>query len=305
MSQRTDGPAITLRLYVSLFWRAVAAWYDDSAASMGAALAFYTAFSLAPILIVAISMGGAVFGDDAARGEVAYQLRSLLGVEGADAVQALLAGVHHSTSTPMATVAGVLVLCFGASSVFAELQVSLDRIWRAPVDQRQGVPALLRARLLAFGMVIAIGFLLLVSLVIGAMLSAANHWGESIFPAWGTVLQAFNLLVAFGAATLLFACAFRILPRVYIAWSDVWTGALVTSALFTAGKYAIGLYLGRVGVSTGFGAAGSLVAVLMWVYYSAQVFFLGAEFTWVYATTLGSRSAASLQSPGHDLRPGT
>ncbi len=287
--------AQAIRLYVGLFWRAVAAWYDDSAASMGAALAFYTAFSLAPILIVAIAIAGAVFGDDAARGAVAYQLQGLVGSDGAVAVQSLLAGVHHSTSTPMATVIGLLVLCFGASSVFAELQVSLDRIWRAPVDQRQGVSALLRARLLAFGMVIAIGFLLLVSLVVSAMLSAANRWGESLFPGWGDVLQAVNVLIAFGAAALLFACAFRILPRVFIAWSDVWIGALVTSALFTAGKYAIGLYLGRVGVSSGFGAAGSLIAVLLWVYYSAQVFFLGAEFTWVYATTLGSRSAAGLQ----------
>ena len=288
---------VKMRLYIRLLWQAVAAWYEDSAASMGAALAFYTAFSLAPILIVAIAIAGAVFGDDAARGEVAYQLRGLLGADGAAAVQSLLAGVHHSTSTPMATVIGMLVLCFGASSVFAELQVSLDRIWRAPVEQRQGVLALLRARLLSFGMVIAIGFLLLVSLVASAVLSAANRWGESLFPAWGALLQAVNVLLAFGAATLLFACAFRILPRVFIAWSDVWIGALVTSALFTAGKYAIGLYLGRIGVSSGFGAAGALVAGLLWVYYSAQVFFLGAEFTWVYATTLGSRSAAALQLP--------
>jgi membrane protein len=186
--------------------------------------------------------------------------------------------------------------------VFAELQSSLDRIWRAPaLPQSSGVLVLLRARVLSFGMVVAMGFLLLVSLVIGAALSALNKWGGTMIPGGVTFLSVLNLAFGFGVTTLLFAMAYRILPRVKVAWADVWIGATVTAALFTIGKYLIGLYLGRAGVSSGFGAAGSLVVILVWVYYSAQIFLLGAEFTWVFAHTCGSR-AGTTPPPARALR---
>jgi membrane protein len=268
------------------------AWNDDYAASMGAALAYYTAFSLAPLLIIVIAVAGLVFDREAARGEIAAQLSGLVGEEGAKTVQELLKSASRPGDSLLASAIGLITLLLGATSVFVELQTDLDRIWRAPaLPQSSGISSilsLLRSRLLSFGMVVTMGFLLLVSLVIGAALSALNKWGVSLFPAAPILLQAVNLAVGFGVTTLLFAMAYRILPRMRIAWSDVWIGATVTALLFTFGKYLIGLYLGRAGVSSGFGAAGSLVIILAWVYYSAQIFLFGAEFTWVFAHTYGS-----------------
>jgi membrane protein len=274
------------------------AWNDDYAASMGAALAYYTTFSLAPLLIIVIAVAGLVFGREAARGEIAVQLSGLVGVDGARTVQELLKSASRPSHSLLASLIGLITLLLGATSVFVELQSDLDRIWRAPVLPQSsgisGVVSLLRSRVLSFGMVVSMGFLLLVSLVVSAALSALNRWGESIFPASLILLQALNLAVGFGVTTLLFAMAYQILPRMRIAWSDVWIGAAVTALLFTAGKYLIGLYLGRAGVSSGFGAAGSLVIILAWVYYSAQIFLLGAEFTWVFAHTYGSRVGTPL-----------
>jgi membrane protein len=274
------------------------AWNDDYAASMGAALAYYTTFSLAPLLIIVIAVAGLVFGREAARGEIAAQLSGLVGVDGARTVQELLKSASRPSHSLLASLIGLITLLLGATSVFVELQSDLDRIWRAPVLPQSsgfsGVVSLLRSRLLSFGMVVTMGFLLLVSLVVSAALSALNRWGESIFPASLVLLQALNLALGFGVTTLLFAMAYQILPRMRIAWSDVWIGAAVTALLFTAGKYLIGLYLGRAGVSSGFGAAGSLVIILAWVYYSAQIFLLGAEFTWVFAHTYGSRVGTPL-----------
>jgi membrane protein len=262
---------------------------------MGAALAYYTTFSLAPLLIIVIAVAGLVFDREAARGEIAAQLSSLVGVEGAKTVQELLKSASQPRDSLLASSIGLITLLLGATSVFVELQSDLDRIWRAPaLSQSSGIVNLLRSRLLSFGMVVTMGFLLLVSLVVGAALSALNRWGESLFPASVIPLQALNLAVGFGVTTLLFAMAYQILPRMRIAWSDVWIGAGVTALLFTAGKYLISLYLGRAGVSSGFGAAGSLVIILAWVYYSAQIFLLGAEFTWVFAHTYGSRVGTPL-----------
>jgi len=282
---------LSARRYLQLFKKAVAAWNDDYAASMGAALAYYTTFSLAPVLIVVIAVAGLVFGQDAARGEIVYQLRGLIGDESAKAVQELLKSASQPGKSVLASVIGIVTLLIGATSVFAELQSSLDRIWRAPaLKQQMGIWSLLRTRLLTFGMVVAIGFLLLVSLTLSAAVSAVDRWGGTLFPTWHSALQVVNVGVGFGLTTLLFAMAYRILPRVRIAWRDVAIGAIVTAALFEAGKYLIGLYLGRAGVSSGFGAAGSLIILLVWVYYSAQIFLLGAEFTWVYAHSHGSRA---------------
>jgi membrane protein len=265
------------------------AWNDDYAASMGAAIAYYTTFSLAPLLIIVIAVAGLVFDREAARGEISAQIAGLVGPDGAKAVEGLLQSASEPAKSVLASIIGTATLLLGATSVFVELQSDLDRIWRAPaLPSSSSIAALLRSRLLSFGMIVTMGFLLLVSLVVGAALSALNAWGASIFPGALVVLQALNLIVGFGVTTLLFAVAYRILPRARIAWADVWIGAGVTAVLFTAGKYLIGLYLGHAGVSSGFGAAGSLVIILAWVYYSAQVFLLGAEFTWVYTHKYGS-----------------
>jgi len=282
---------LSMRRYLDLVKKAVAAFNEDYASSMGAALAYYTTFSLAPLLIVVIGVAGLVFGQDAARGEIVYQLRGLIGDESAKAIQELLKSASQPGKSVLASAVGIATLLVGATSVFAELQSSLDRIWRAPALKKQtGIWALLRQRLLTFGMVVAIGFLLLVSLTLSAAVSAVDRWGGTLFPTWHSVLEVVNVCLGFALTSLLFAMAYRILPRVRIAWRDVITGAVVTAALFEGGKFLIGLYLGRAGVSSGFGAAGSIVIVLAWVYYSAQIFLLGAEFTWVYAHSHGSRA---------------
>jgi membrane protein len=287
-----------LRDYWSMVTQALKAWNDDYAPSMGAAIAYYTVFSLAPLLIIVIAVAGLVFGPEAARGEIVYQLRGLVGEGGAKTVEDLLASASQPDTSVFASALGLLTLFVGATSVFAELQSALDRIWRAPaIKQPSGVLLILRARVMSFGIIGAIGFLLLVSLVFGAALSAVGKWGESMFPAGLTVLQWLNTLFAFAMTTVLFAMIYRILPRARIAWKDVWIGSMVTSALFTLGKYLISLYIGQAGVSSGFGAAGSLIVILVWVYYSAQIFLLGAEFTWVYAHRHGSKAGVAPPPP--------
>ena len=289
------GHMQSLRKIWTLVAKSFSAWNEDYAPSMGAALAYYTTFSLAPLLIIVIALAGMVFGAEAARGEIVGALRGLVGEEGGRTIEELLLSASKPESSAVASVLGLVTLLIGATSVFAELQSALDRIWRAPaIAQPSGVLALLRARLLSFGFIIAMGFLLLVSLVVGAALTAAGRWGGTMFPGALAVLQVLNQILSFALTTALFAAAYRILPRVRIAWADVWIGAVVTAVLFTIGKYLIGLYLGSAGVSSAFGAAGSLVVLLVWVYYSAQIFLLGAEFTWLYAHTHGSRRNASI-----------
>jgi membrane protein len=282
---------LSARRYLQLFKKAWDAFNEDYASSMGAALAYYTTFSLAPVLIVAIAVAGVAFGQEAARGEIVYQLGSLVGTESAKAIQELLKSASAPGKSFLASAIGIVTLIVGATSVFAELQTSLDRIWRAPALKREtGIWALVRGRILSFGMVIAIGFLLLVSLAFSAALSAVDKWGGTLFPTWHTLLQFVSMVVGFLITAVLFASAYRILPRVKIAWRDVAVGAIATAALFETGKYLIGLYLGRASVASGFGAAGSFVIVLAWVYYSSQIFLLGAEFTWVYAHSHGSKA---------------
>ena len=279
---------------VATAWRlmkdAALSWRDDYAPSMGAALAYYTTFSAAPLLLIVVSVAGLVFGPEAARGEIFAQLRGLIGEEGALAVQALLQSVSKPAEGALATLVGTGVLLVGATSVFAELQDALDRIWRAPVrDRASGLWSLLRTRLLSFGMILSIGFLLMVSLVVSAALSALGNWWAPLLSGWAMVAEAINLGVSFVLITVIFALIYKVMPRARVAWRDVWVGAAVTALLFTIGKSLIGLYIGRSGVTSAFGAAGSLAVVLVWVYYSAQIFLLGAEFTWVYAHHCGSR----------------
>ena len=275
--------------YWQLVKRAGQAWLDDYAPSMGAALAYYTVFSLAPLLLIVIAIAGLVFGDDAARGEIFGQLRGLMGDDAAKGIEALLASVRKPTEGITATVVGVGVLIVGATTVFGELQDALDRIWRAPARETSGgLWSLLRARLLSFGMIFGIAFLLMVSLVLGAGMAALGKWRGGMFGGWEALAQAVNAVLSFGLTTAVFAFIYKLMPRVKVQWHDVWLGALVTALLFTLGKTLIGLYIGNTDVASGFGAAGSIVIVLVWVYYSAQVFLMGAEFTWVYARTFGS-----------------
>jgi membrane protein len=236
-------------------------------------------------------VAGLVFGEAAARGEIQVQLDTLMGPHSASAVQDLLASVHHPAQGVAATLLGLALLLAGAASVFSELQDALDRIWRVPTREVPGSGwlDLLRSRLLSYGMILALGFLLTVSLVISAMLAALGHTLEPVFEDWQSVVALGSALGGFLLAALVFALIFKVMPRVHVMWKDVWFGALFTALLFALGKSLIGLYIGRSGVASGFGAAGSLVVILLWVYWSAQILLIGAEFTWVYANLFGSR----------------
>ena len=269
---------------------AVSGWIGDYAPSMGAALAYYTMFSIAPLLLIVISIAGLVFGEEAARGEIFSQLEDLLGAPGALAVQGLLESVRKPSESVAATAFGVVLLLIGATSVFGELQDALDRIWRAPVRAgHSGIWGLIRARLLSFGMILGVGFLLMVSLVASAALAALRKWWGTALGDWAVAVSVIEVGSSFLVITVVFAMIYKIMPRVRIDWKDVWIGAAATALLFTVGKFLIGVYIGRSGIASGFGAAASLVAVLAWVYYSAQIFLLGAEFTWAYAHRFGSR----------------
>ena len=266
-----------------------AAWIDDYAPSMGAALSYYTVFSLAPMLLIVISVAGLVFGAEAAPREIFGQLRGLMGADAAKAVEDLLTSVSEPKEGIAATVIGIVLLLVGATSVFGELQDALDRIWRAPArDRSGGLLGLVRARLLSFGMILGIAFLLMVSLVFGAATAALGKWWSGAFGSWEVLAQAVNIVVGFAVTTLGFAMIYKLMPRVKVQWHDVWLGATVTALLFTIGRFLIGLYIGKSGIASGFGAAGSLIVIFVWVYYSAQIFLLGAEFTWIYARTFGS-----------------
>jgi len=265
-------------------------WVEDYVPSMGAALAYYTMFSLAPLLLIVISVAGLVFGEDAARREIAAQLGSMMGPHSADAIQGLLSSVQKPADGVAISVLGLVLLFVGATTVFGELQDALDRIWRVPARRSAGGwIALVRARLLSFGMILAIGFLLVVSLVASAALAFVGRWWGPLFGGWYAVASVTNAVGGFVLIAAMFALIYKVMPRARVQWKDVWIGAFFTALLFDIGKGLIGLYVGRSAIATGFGAAGSLVVVLVWVYYSAQIFLIGAEFTWVYANVFGSR----------------
>ena len=275
--------------------QSVTAWSEDYASSMGAALAYYTLFSLAPLLLLVISIAGIVFGADAARGQVVTQLAGLIGQEGATAVQGLLKSASEPATSTLASIISIVMLLIGATSILAELQSDLDRIWRAPeVARPSGMRGLLRTRLLSFGLIVSIGFLLLVSLVVSAALAALGTWWGAWFGGWVLTLQIVNQIVSLLFVVALFALMYRILPSVRVGWRDVVLGAVVTGVLFTVGKFAIGMYLGKAGVQSGFGAAGSIVVLLVWVFYSSQIFLLGAEFTWLYAHNHGTHAGEAV-----------
>ena len=304
----TSLPAHSFKAWWSLIKSAASAWVDDYAPSMGAALSYYTIFSLAPLLLIVISIAGLFFGADAVRGEIFGQLRGMMGDDAAKAVEALLASVSKPAESIAATVTGVTILLIGATAVFGELQDALDRIWRAPLREKSSGPlAFLHSRLLSFGMILGIAFLLMVSLVLGAVMAALGKWWSGFFGGWQMLAQYVSIIIDFVLTTVVFTMIYKFMPRVRLLWDDVWPGALVTAMLFTVGKFLIGLYIGKSGVASAFGAAGSLVIILVWVYYSAQIFLIGAEFTWVYAHTFGSLRdlgiIADAATPAGDVIP--
>jgi len=263
-------------------------WVVQRAASKGAALAFYTLFSMAPILVLVIAIAGAVFGNQAAQGEIFNQLNGLLGPTGAQAIQLLLASAHNSQGGVLATLIATMFLLVGATTVFAELKDSLDELWHVPTSRQSGLLALIRTRLLSFGLVLVLTFLLLVSLVVSAALALLEKYWGGLWQNFAGNIAPVSTIVSFLVIASLFATIFKLLPNVKIAWHDVWIGALGTAALFMLGKNMIGLYLGSSGVASSYGAAGSVMALLLWVYYSAQIFFFGAGFTRQYAIWYGS-----------------
>jgi len=274
----------------SMIKETVGAWVDDFAPSMGASIAYYTVFSIAPLLIIVIAIAGFVWGEEAASGYLYAQLAGILGDEGTRAVQAMVASASDKKDGVIASITGVVLLALGATTVFAELQSDLDRIWKAPaVKKPEGLWGMLRSRVLSLGLVVSIGFLLLVSLVVSAALAAFGKWWGGVFGDVEWLFHVLDFVVSIGVVTVMFALMYKILPRVDIVWRDVWIGAVVTALLFTIGKFAVGMYVGKSSVASSFGTAGSLAVLLVWVYYSAQIFLLGAEFTWVYAHRFGSR----------------
>lgn len=279
------------RSYLAMLRAATVAWSAHRASSMGASLAFYASFSLAPMFVIVIAVAGMVFGEDAARGEVVEQLRDLIGPSGAVAVQGLIEGARHIGQGFVASLIALAALLLAATKAFAELKDSLDVIWGSERTTSSTLLNLVRGRILSFGLILTLGFLLLVSLLISAALSALQKYWGAWFSDIAWITEGINSLVSFLVVTSLFAIIYKWLPDASIAWRDVGVGALVTASLFTLGKFLIGLYLGNSATASSFGAAGSLVVILLWVYYSSQIFFFGAEFTRVYAERRGSRSA--------------
>jgi membrane protein len=274
-----------VRTAVQLVRQAVAAWSEHNAPSMGAAIAFYTIFSIAPILIIAVGVAGLLLGTDTVRSDLLVQMKSLMGEAGASAVQTLLSNTTYMGKNRLATTVGIGTMLVGATSVFGELQSSLDRIWGTPAKVHvSGTWYFLRSRFLSFGLVLGVGFLLLVSLVISAALAALGTWLSDEIGDWTVILFVIDGILSLTLSTLVFGLVYRFVPRVAIGWEYVWVGGLVTAILFSVGKQAIGLYLGKSAFTSAYGAAGSFVVLLLWVYYSAQIFLFGAEFTRVFAS---------------------
>jgi len=263
-------------------------WIDQGMSRLGAALAFYTLFAIAPLFVIVLAIAGLLFGEDAARHELFSQVSGLVGSEGGQAIQALVNAAQKPQTSAWATMIAVATLFVGATGVFVELQDAINSIWGVRRVPGRGLRNFIKDRLLSFTLVVGIGFLLLVSLVLSAGLSALGKFMAGLLPAQAAIWQGVNFVVSFGVIALLFAMIFKVLPDVNIAWRDVWIGATLTALLFNLGKLLVGLYLGRSSVTSAYGAAGSLVIVLLWVYYSAQILFFGAKFTQIYSKRHGS-----------------
>ncbi len=268
-------------------------WSGHKAPRLGAALAYYMIMSLAPLLIIVVAIVGLALGLQAAQGEIVGQIHGLIGEKAADTIQMLIQNAYKPASGVLATIAGLIVLLFGASGFFAELQDALNTIWGV-ASPGFSVLRMMKQRFFLFAVVVGSGFLLLLSMMVTAWITALGKYLAYLLPASGSVLQLVNFGVSFAVTTALFATIYKVLPDTYVGWRDVWIGATFASFLFTIGKSLIGLYLGRSTVASVYGAAGSIIIILVWVYYSAQIFFMGAEFTQVYACRYGSRCAVDL-----------
>ncbi len=292
---------------LKLLKQTAASWSDDRAPSMGAAISYYSLFSMAPLLVIVITVAGLFFGADQVQSAIFGQLSDLMGEDAARAVGEMLRHAQHPQTGGIAAAISVAVLLMGATTVLAELQQALDVIWRAPERKKEsGLWGWIRRRLLTFGLLFAMAFLLVVSLALSAAISALGKFWAPMIGGWEFVGHLLDFAVSLGLLTVVFALTYKLMPRAHVAWEDVGIGALVTSALFTVGKVLIGLYLGKSSVASGFGAFGSLALMMVWIYYSAQIFLFGAEFTWVYANEYGSRkdcrqdkaAAAPVAAPG-------
>jgi membrane protein len=267
---------------------------------LGAALAYYTVFSLPGVLFISMAIAGAVFGANAALGHIISQLQDLLGEEGAKSLEEIIVTAQRPGKGLIASLAGLIVLLFAASGVFGELQDGLNTIWDVAPKAKGGVWRTIRNRFLSFTMVLGSGFLLLVSLVLSTLLSALGKWTSGTLPGPTVLLQLGNQAVSFAVVTILFAMMFKVLPDAKIHWRDVWMGAVATAFFFTVGKFVLGLYLGRAAVGSAYGAAGSFVVLLVWIYYSAQILYLGAEFTQSYARMYGAHISIRSESGAID-----
>ncbi|PQO97351.1 hypothetical protein C5614_14470 [Massilia phosphatilytica] len=267
---------------------AVTEWLAHRASSKGAALAFYTLFSLAPILVLVIAIAGFFYGTDAAQGQLLDELRGLVGKQGAETIQAILAGARNKESGKLATIIATVLLLIGATSAFAELKDSLDEIWDVPPPKDATWWDTVRTRLLSFGLILTLGLLLMFTLVVSAALTVLEKYLGGVWHSATIILGWVAWAISFLVIAVMFGAIYKLLPRVKLSWHDVTIGALGTAIMFTLGKFAIGLYIGNSGTASSFGAAGSLIALLLWVYYSAQIFFLGAEFARQYALQMGS-----------------
>jgi membrane protein len=266
----------------------ISEWQDDNVPLLAAALAYYTIFSLAPLLVIAIAIAGAFFGEEAAQREIAGQIQGFVGKDGAEAIQAMIQNANKpNAGGAIATLLGVVTLLLGASGVFGQLQTALNTIWDVKPKPGQGLRSFLQSRFLSFAMVVVIGFLLLVSLVLSALLAGISNFFGSFLPTLTALGVILNFFLSFSVTTFLFAAIYKFLPDVKVPWSNLWVGAAVTSFLFSIGKFLIGLYLGNSAVGSTYGSAGSLIVILIWVFYSAQILLIGAEFTQVYSRYRG------------------
>lgn len=279
-----------LRKLFLLVKEAFSEWKDDNASRLAAALSYHTAFSLAPLLVVILAIAGVFWGAEAVHSQFLGEIRNLIGEDGAQFVADLLSSASQGDKDVVAMIIGTSLLLLGATGVFGNLHEALNAIWDVPKEQvATGVGALARGRMLSFGMLLTVGFLLLVSLVISTGVSAMDEFVRGLLPSFQFVTEAINFVVSFGLTTVLFALIYKFLPDAEIEWPDVWIGAAITAVLFSVGKFVIGLYLGNSGLTSTYGAAASFAIILVWIYYSAQIFFFGAELTQVYANRYGSR----------------
>src|SRR5437879_4834003 len=292
------SPRMKLEPGVSFLREVVTEWRKDNALSLGAALAFYALFSLAPLLVLIIAIVGLVFGRAAAQGEIVARVAGAGGPEAAKVIEGMIARASAPASGVIATVASLATMLFGASGVFGQLQAALNQIWGVTAGRARGVRGLVRRRLTSFSLILGIGLLLFLSLVVSAVLAAVNQLLAEHLPVLSALLPPLNFLVSFLMISALFALIFKVLPDAPMHWRDVWFGAAVTALLFTLGKTLIALYLGRTGRASVYGAAASLVVLLLWVYYSAQILLVGAEFTEVYSRRYGSRRGDRVRVAG-------